>query len=154
MLKKDITHKGYFEGVLQVRNATPEVFAYVDEQIEALELHVAKIDTTKDGADYYVGDNTLLLKLGRRLKDKFSGELKTSSRLFTQSKETSKLVYRGTVLFRYIPFKVSDIVELRGQIAEVLRFGPKVEVKHKSTGKRELITYERFLKEAKVMQER
>ncbi|MBI2141437.1 hypothetical protein HYU16_03360, partial [Candidatus Woesearchaeota archaeon] len=43
---------------------------------------------------------------------KFGGELKITKKLFSQHRQTSKLLYRITVLFRMAPFKPGDIVLL------------------------------------------
>ena len=153
MLKKDITHSGYFEGILQIRNATQEIIDFVEQEIVREDAHVAKVITLPGGADYLLGDNKFLMKLGKRLKAQFSGDLKVSARLFTQSKTTSKLVYRTTVLFRYTPFKVGERVVIRGKQFEISRMSTKITIKDKETGKSQFMTYDELLKEAKPVED-
>ncbi|MFQ5620898.1 MAG: NMD3-related protein [Candidatus Nanoarchaeia archaeon] len=152
MQKKDIHNAQYFEGILQLRNVTAEILEYVENQIEMEDQHVAKIVNLKGGKDYYMGDNKFILKLGKKLKEKFSGDLKTSSSLYSVSKETSKEIHRLTVLFRHVPFKYGTILNWRGKKIKVTRLGPKVEIKDTATGKHELVTYEELLKNATAAQ--
>ncbi len=129
MKKKDITHTAYFECILQLRNVTQEVVSYVDKEIERNDVHVAEVTELPNGFDYFLGDTKFLNQLGKRLRAQFPGDVKTSVRLFTQSKTTSKLVYRTTVLFRGIPFKVGDKVLIRGREFEIARLSTKVTIK-------------------------
>jgi NMD protein affecting ribosome stability and mRNA decay len=61
---------------------------------------IAKEEKQKTGIDYYVSSNKFLLSLGKKLKKSFKGELKTSRKIHTKNKLTSKDVYRVTVCFR------------------------------------------------------
>ena|SRR3989344_6319842 len=91
----------YFEGILQLRNPNEEVFRFIKNQLKKREnVWIAKEEKQENGVDLYISSNSFLLALGKKLKKTFKGELKTSKRLYSQSKMTSKLVYRGTVLFR------------------------------------------------------
>ena len=148
----DIYNKQYFEGTLQIRNATQEIFEYVDNQIERDNQHLAKVKKVKGGRDYYMGDNKWMVRLGKKLKGKFSGDLKVTSTLFTLSKLTSKEVHRVTVMFRHVPFKINTLLHWRGREVQVRRFGPKVEVKDLKSGQRELVSYEELLANATVVQ--
>jgi len=146
-----VMHQGYFEGILQLRNATREIMDYVENEISRNKVHLAKTTNLKGGKDYYLGDNKFLLRLGKNLKSKFDGQLVSTSKLFSQNKQTSKEVHRVTVLFRYIPFKVGDIIEYRDRSVEVKRYGTKVEIKDNATNKRELLTYDEFLDRARLL---
>lgn len=142
-------HAGYFEGILQLRNANLEILDYVEGEIASKKIHLAKTAKVKGGKDYYLGDNKFLLKLGKRLKEKYTGQLVTTSTLFSKNKLTGKEIHRMTVLFRYIPFQIGDILEYRGRDVELKRYGSKVEVKDVKTGKRELINYDEFVDRAR-----
>ena len=65
-------HDDYFEGILQLRNPTEEVYKFLANQF-------------RDHPKYWIAKK---------------GELKLSKKLFSQDRLTSKMVYRGTVLFR------------------------------------------------------
>lgn len=91
----------YFEGILQLRNPNEEVLNFIRNQFKNNEkAWIAKTEGLKTGIDFYVSSNRFLLSLGKKLKKSFKGELKTSRKLHTQNRLTSKRVYRVTVLFR------------------------------------------------------
>lgn len=141
-------HEHYYEGILQLRNPSEEIIAFVKDFLELHQVHVAKVKKVKGGRDYYLGDSKALLSLGKRLKERFPGEHKTSSTLYSKSRQTGKEVHRLTVLFRHVPFSVGEVVDYRGRQVQINRLGAKVEIKETSSGKRELISYEELLEQA------
>ena len=91
----------YFEGILQLRNPNEEVLNFISNQFKRNEkVWIAKQERLKTGIDLYISSNKFLLALGKKLKKSFKGELKTSRKLHTKNRLTSKNVYRVTVLFR------------------------------------------------------
>jgi len=93
--------KGYYEGTLQLRNPNKEVINFIKNQFKNNEkVHIAKHEKLKTGIDFYISSNRFLLSLGKKLKKSFKGELKTSRKLHSKNKITSKDVYRVTVCFR------------------------------------------------------
>ncbi len=93
-------HPEYYEGILQLRNPNEEVINFIRNQFKNnSKIWVAKEEKLKTGIDYYISSNKFLLKLGKRLKKSFKGELKLSRRLHTKNRITSKNVYRVTVCF-------------------------------------------------------
>ncbi|MFH1972406.1 MAG: NMD3-related protein [archaeon] len=91
----------YFEAKIQLRPFNQEVFDYVMDQIDKRKgVFVSKIEELKTGVDIYMSSQQFARRLGKMLKDKFKGDLKITRTLHTQDKMTSKLVYRGTILFR------------------------------------------------------
>ncbi len=92
----------YFEGVLQLRNPTEEVFQMIKSQMKKDgKVWVAKEVPLKTGVDLYLSSNKFLKMIGKKLKKTFpKGELKLSKSIFTRDHQTSKEVYRGTVCFR------------------------------------------------------
>jgi NMD protein affecting ribosome stability and mRNA decay len=91
----------YFEGILQLRNPNEEVLNFIRNQFKNnSKAWIAKEEGLKTGIDLYISSNKFLLSLGKKLKKSFKGELKTSRKLYTKNRLTSKNVYRVTVLFR------------------------------------------------------
>ena len=149
-----IEEKGptYFEGKLQLRNPTPEVINYVRKKIaQNKQVWIAKEKKVRNGIDFWLSSNKFLLDLGNKLKKRFVGILKTSKKLHTQHKVTSKLLYRGTVLFRCLDFKRGDIIEVDGEQLKITDISKQVSVKNLTTGKKERWKpeiLERYVKEA------
>ena len=91
----------YFEAIIQLRPATEELVEFIEKRIENDgKIHVAKRELTKTGADYYVSSNKFARKVGKEFKRKFKGELKESVKLYSQDRQSSKVLYRVTVCLR------------------------------------------------------
>ena len=91
----------YFEAILQIRPFNKEVLDYVVKQVEKNDqLLIAKIEELKEGVDFYMSSQRQTISLGKKLKRVFNGEIKITRKLHTLNKQTSKNVYRVTVLFR------------------------------------------------------
>ena len=96
----------YFEGILQIRQGSPELVSWVHKRIkEDGKAKIAKEKKVKGGVDLYLSDQHYLQSLGKKIKEEFLGILKVSRRLHTVNKMTSKLLYRVTVLFQQLPWK-------------------------------------------------
>jgi NMD protein affecting ribosome stability and mRNA decay len=85
-----VRHSQYFEAILQLRNPNDELINFVRNQVKTL----------KNGVDMYISDQRFTRAMGNKMKKAFKGELKMSRKIFTRNKQTSKDVYRVTVLFR------------------------------------------------------
>ncbi len=91
----------YFEAIIQLRPAKQRLVEYVLTEIEkSKQCDISKIEELKTGINVYVTSRKFAMALGKKMKKRFEGELKLSRQLFTQHRQTSKLVYRVTVLFR------------------------------------------------------
>ncbi|MBS3176865.1 hypothetical protein J4457_06545 [Candidatus Woesearchaeota archaeon] len=137
MHKSQAKNPQYFEGILQVRDCTDEVIDFVREQ--ALKHPFAFISKEKlvlGGGDFYFSDKRFLRSLGRKLEESFVGELKTSATLHTKSKETSKDLYRLTILFRQMSFKKGGELSYKGEVVRVIHVGNNVIVQDVKTGKK------------------
>ncbi len=141
---KEILYEGpqYFQGTLQLRNPSEELIRFVDNSIEkAGNITVAKVVKMKNGLDYYVSSQKFIQSLGKRLLKAFPGELKTSAKLFTRNRQTSKEVHRVSVLFKLHPYKKGDTVTYKGDEMEVLGLGPKLKLQNVKSKKKHTIPY-------------
>jgi NMD protein affecting ribosome stability and mRNA decay len=129
----------YYEGILQVRNPSKEVIDFVRKKSsEDNKTNIVAEIKEKNGVDLYFDSQRYLQTLGKKLKKKFAGELKVSPKLKTESKITSKKVYRVTVLFRVYNAQPGDVI---GDF-RILAFDKKFRVKNTRTGKQEWLTNE------------
>jgi NMD protein affecting ribosome stability and mRNA decay len=108
-IEESICHKcrkligKYFEGVLQLRDVDEKVLDYVAKDIESNAdngVFVKEIIEHKTGMDLQVTSRKYLMGLGKKLRKRFGGTVKRTSRLFSKSRETSKEIHRLTVLYR------------------------------------------------------
>jgi len=133
----------YFEGILQLRNPNKEVISFIANQMKKKDdVFIAKQVKTKNGVDLYFSSNKFLKSLGRKLQNHFGGEFKTSATLHTRSRQSSKNLYRLTVLFRLPEFKEGDIVKFKGEKFKILKTGKKILCKSIGTGKKKNLNYD------------
>ncbi|MBL7100454.1 MAG: hypothetical protein ISS23_00700 [Nanoarchaeota archaeon] len=92
---------GYYQAIIQIRPKDKEILTYVRKKIkEKKGVHISKEIFYKYGIDIYVTDQKFARNLGQKLKKAFKGELKITKSIHTKDRQTSKEVYRGTILFR------------------------------------------------------
>ena len=92
---------GYYEAVIQIRPRDKEILNYIRNQIRKKKgVQISKEEFFKYGIDVYVTDQKFARNLGQKLKKVFKGELKITKSIHTKDRQTSREVYRGTVLFR------------------------------------------------------
>ena len=99
----------YFEAIIQIRPYNEEVFRFLKKRIEKREgVFISKIIELKTGIDIYVSSQRFARRLGTDMKKAFKGELKVTRKLHTESRQTSRKLYRATVLFRLTPKEEKD----------------------------------------------
>lgn len=106
---------GYFEGVLQLRNSSPEVERFIEREISAHKnkgIFVSKRVPYRDGIDLYLSDQHFLQSLGKKLYEAFGGVKKVNARIHTHDNATSKDLYRMTVLVEFPNFKSGDVIKM------------------------------------------
>jgi len=93
-------HANYFEAIIQLRPAKKEVLEFVKDQIKKNNIYVSKEINLKTGIDLYISSRKFANQLLRKLKKTFKGTSKVTKSLHSQDRQTGKLKYRITVLFR------------------------------------------------------
>lgn len=92
---------GYYEAVIQIRPRDKEVLDYVRNQIRKKKgVQISREEFFKYGIDVYVTDQKFARNIGQKLKKAFKGELKITKSIHTKDRQTSREVFRGTILFR------------------------------------------------------
>lgn len=91
----------YYEAIIQLRNPNQELLNFVSNQLKRRkDVFISKEVKQKSGVDIYISSQRFARALGNKMKRSFKGNLKTSRKLHTRSRQTSKEVYRVTILFR------------------------------------------------------
>ena len=91
----------YFEAVLQLRNPNDEAVRCIVNAVKKRKgVFIAKQSKVKGGIDFYISSQRFTRTLGKILKKSFKGDLKVTKRLYGTDRQKSKVLYRGTVLFR------------------------------------------------------
>lgn len=92
---------GYYEAILQIRPSDKKVIDFVLEEIaKKNNVFITRKIEKKFGIDFYITSYRFAAAIGRNLKKRFNGDLVISKQLYSVNRQTSKFVYRVTVLFR------------------------------------------------------
>ncbi len=101
--KHKTSHAEYYEAILQIRPGNQEILNFVSGLIQArTDVEVTKFLELKTGYDVYLTDQKFARRgLVTQLKKKYpKAKIVLSKALYGQSKNTSRLLYRATILFR------------------------------------------------------
>lgn len=140
-------HNQYYEGILQLRNPKKEILEFINNELcRRGDVFITKEVKMKNGIDLYLTSQRYLQGLGRKMQQRFGGELKVSKRAYSTDKLTSKHVYRVNVLFRVPNFKKGDIIAVRGEQIQVISIGNKLFGKELKSGKKVQISYNKLPK--------
>ena len=143
MFMKELPHKGYFEGILQLRNPTDELIDYVKRKVLKDDKAAITMEkTVRGGFDLYFSSQRYLRALGKKLPEVFTGSVKFSRSLHTISKSTGKPLYRVTVLFKLLPFKKGNTFDINQEEWTIMRVDNKVHVMNKKSGKKKTLTFD------------
>jgi len=94
-------HANYYQAIIQLRPAEDKLVNYTLDYLENKEhVTISKTEKLKTGIDLYISSNHAAMALGKKLKQVFPGTLTLSRALHTRDRQTSKDLYRVTVLFR------------------------------------------------------
>jgi len=140
---KVLPHSKYFEGTLQLRDVGEE---FVEKALHEIEqsgrAQIAKVKPQPRGVDIYLSDAHYTLLYAKKLRDRYGGDLVTSRKLFTLNKNTNKLVWRVTALFRKLPFKVGDIIHLPEGDVKILSTGARANVQFLVGGRKKSLRFD------------
>ena len=110
-------HFGYFEGIVQLRNATDEVIYFIRDLARSKrEDMISKEKPVGSGVDFYVKKKSFLRYAASQVQAKYGGEVIFSDRLRGVDKMTSKLLYRETVLITIPDLLKGDIVSFKDDV--------------------------------------
>tara|TARA_Y100000310_G_scaffold167610_2_gene167547 strand:+ start:32398 stop:32715 length:318 start_codon:yes stop_codon:yes gene_type:complete len=102
-MKKKQQHRAsnYFEATIQLRPKSPVLLEFVVNEVEKRkDVFISEVKTCKTGFDVLISSQRFARSLGKKMKDRFKGELKVTKTLFSRDRQSSKTLYRATVLFR------------------------------------------------------
>lgn len=129
----------YYEATLQLRDVTDTVIAYVKNEIARESIPLAKTVKEKNGYDFYLADSNFTKALGKKLQQKFGGQLHVTATLF--GRKDSRAIHRLTVLFRGLLFTKGDMVEYKGEPYEVKMLAKDILLQSPTTGEKVHLRY-------------
>ncbi|MFT4304241.1 MAG: NMD3-related protein [Candidatus Woesearchaeota archaeon] len=126
----------YFEAILQLRGFSDKDIYDIVDYIEANECRISKEVIEKDGVDFYLFSQKFIQKLARWIKERYNCIINITSTLHTRDTKANKDLFRLTVYARFLPFKIGDIIDYKGERVKITSSGEKVSGKNEKTGKR------------------
>jgi len=101
-VKNSNKHPEYYEAILQLRPASPKLVDFIACEIERRpDVKISKIVDFKTGIDIYLTNQRFARStLAPMIKRKFDGKLTITKALYGRHRQTNKLIYRATILFR------------------------------------------------------
>lgn len=122
----------YYEGDLQLRNPTKEITDFITTFMKDNALSFTE-ESTKNGSNLRFTNKKKLYKLGKELLKKFGGQLKTSARLYSKDRLTSKELHRVNVYYSPPDYVVGDVVKTKTKLIHVTSLNKGINLK---TGKK------------------
>lgn len=104
----------YYEGILQLRNTTEDVFEFVQREINKVlkkGIFVMKSVDTPNGVDLYLTNKNFIKILASQLHNKFGAKVSINAQLFSKNHLTSKDIYRINVLVTFLKFNLGDVIK-------------------------------------------
>ncbi len=103
----------YFEGILQLRNATKDVQDFIGRELKKVSKKgsfITKTVETKKGVDLYFTEKNHMKLIAQKVNIRFGGIIKINPQLFSFSHLESKNLYRLNILVELPEFTVGDII--------------------------------------------
>ena len=140
--KIKLPRPNYYQGILQLRDINDEILNFVYQQTEKRgDVAITKTVRLDNGLDLYMTSQKFIRILGKKLKESFGGEMKTSAKLHTRNRQGRDL-YRVNLLFKLSKYKKGDVVLVRGERIRLIKTGMKIFGKNLKNGKRVKIRQE------------
>lgn len=103
---------GYFEGILQVRNARQEVKQFIKNILKKDNIYINEVVEKKESIDYYFVSKQKQKNVAAKIIKHFSGYIDQNPQLFSRNHQTSKDIYRLNTLVQIPKFKQKDVIKL------------------------------------------
>ncbi|MGV8086926.1 MAG: NMD3-related protein [Candidatus Woesearchaeota archaeon] len=124
----------YFEGILQIRNASDEIYQFIKNDLiknRSKGVHITKeiiIDNIGRDRDYYYTDKRYLNIISAKLREHFGAIVKHNAQLFSIDWETSKNLYRLNVLVEFPHYNKNDVIKIDKQLYLIVSMDEKIHV--------------------------
>ena len=134
--KPKFARPDYYQGILQLRDVNEEILSFVDNQIKKRgDVAITKTVKYSNGKDLYITSQKFIKIIGKKLRESFGGEIKTSAKLHTRNRQ-GKDLFRVNVFYRPLRYKRGDIVVVRGDKVKLLQVGRRIFALDIKSGKR------------------
>jgi nonsense-mediated mRNA decay protein 3 len=123
----------YFESVLQLRNATKEVYYFIMNEISKQSkkgIHLNKASLldkySQKDVDLYLTTKNYATVLAEKVRKTYGGTIKKNAKLFSIDWETSKNQYRLNVLLEMPSYGKDDVLKIDDDLFKIISLGTKI----------------------------
>ena len=145
---------GYYEAILQIRGTHRDISKKQKTSIHTIitkkitesqdpKAFITKIDETRQGIDYYLGEQHIAESLARTLKQRFHATTKKSVTLM--GVQDGQKVYRVTHLIRLPSFAIQDFIKFQDTLYQVQDMKTQVTLRNLSSGDMQSFPYKELV---------
>lgn len=109
----------YFEGVLQLRNIDDNILNYVQHYCKNYSIFISKEKKVRNGYDLQISDKKKTHNLMSSLQKNFGGSVKINPQVFSQDRQTSKVIYRVNFYYEAPDYKIGDIIKIENKVIHI-----------------------------------
>jgi NMD protein affecting ribosome stability and mRNA decay len=125
----------YFEGVFQLRNIDENIFEFVKKYCKNHSIFIIKEEKAKNGYDLKISDKKKAHHLAVSLQKSFGGILKINPQVFSQDRQTSKIIYRVNFYYEAPDYKIGDVVKIDNKVIHIHKISKTLTGTDLKTGK-------------------
>ena len=133
----------YFESILQVRNATPEITAFIRNDIAKQKkkgIYINKESRlnkySEENIDFSITDQTYAKVIAEKLHHQYGAIIKKNAQLFSINWQTTKNIYRLNVLVEIPRYHVGDCIKDENNLYHIMSLGTRINVTNLKTQKK------------------
>ena len=125
----------FFDSILQLRNSSDEVLEFARNDVKRhhkkgifinKEVPVEKY-STKD-IDLYLTNQSYAKTLAEKIKKHFGGTIRKTAKHFSANLQTSKVLYRLSILLTLPNYRKDDVIRKEGHLYHIQSIGEKIHV--------------------------
>lgn len=134
----------YYEGILQIRNATSDVKKWIHGFLETCfqkGIIINEIKENGNSVDLFFGNKKDIPKVARKMQRVFGAHIEANASVHTRDHQTQKDVHRVNALVEVPPFKEKDVIEYENKLLYVTRLGKQIKTRKLPTYKPFVFTY-------------
>ena len=129
----------YFEAILQIRPLSHEVLNFALNELEKQKdkgIYMNKKEETAHGINLYLTNQTYAKVLARKIADQFGGNVSKNEKLFSRNRQTSKDVFRLSILVQLPLFTTNDVIVFEGAHYQISSMKKTLSVINLETGQK------------------
>ena len=121
----------YYEGILQVKNCDTEITDFIRNELKKANkkgIFITQEKLEKNRADFFITNQTYMKSLAVKLQKEFGGKISLNPTLFSRNRQTSKELYRLTIMLDIPKIRKNDVIIADNKIFVVNSAREKIHV--------------------------